>query len=87
MTDRELRGYGKINIFDRALRNFAGDERARWYISLHPAKPPEETVEVVNACVAGGQLGAFNFTGISRISGTILATAAVSTRRTASSTG
>ncbi|WEJ99153.1 MAG: radical SAM protein [Candidatus Sphingomonas phytovorans] len=61
-TDRELRGYGKIDIFDRALKNFAGDDRARWYITL-PAKPPAETVEVVDACVANGQLVAFNFYG------------------------
>lgn len=61
-TDRQLRGYGKIDIFDRALKNFAGDDRARWYITL-PAKPPEETVEVVDACVANGQMVGFNFYG------------------------
>lgn len=61
-TDRELRGYGKIDIFDRALKNFAGDDRARWYITL-PATPSEATVEVVDACVANGQLVGFNFYG------------------------
>ncbi len=61
-TDKELRGYGKINIFDRALKNFADDDRARWYITL-PATPSPETVEVVDACVANGQLVGFNFYG------------------------
>jgi hypothetical protein len=61
-TDRLLRGYGKIDIFDKALQNYAGDARVRWYITL-PANPAEETAEVVDACVANGNLVGFNYYG------------------------
>lgn len=61
-TDRALRGYGKIDIFDKALQNYSGDQRVRWYITL-PANPAEETAEVVDACVANGNLVGFNYYG------------------------
>ncbi|WP_294332969.1 radical SAM protein [uncultured Sphingomonas sp.] len=61
-NDRALRGYGKIDLFDRALDNFARDRRARWYITLPPA-PSDDTVEVVDRCVAQGHLVGFNYYG------------------------
>ena len=61
-NDRELRGYGRIDIFQRALRNFENDPRVIWYITL-PSEPRPETEEVVDECVRNGNLVGFNFYG------------------------
>lgn len=61
-SDTELRGNGKIDVFGRSLINYRNDERVIWYLTL-PATPRPETVEVVDRCVANGNLVGFNFYG------------------------
>jgi hypothetical protein len=60
--DRELRGYGKIDVFDRALANYQGDPRVVWYFSLVSGSGPD-LADVVKACVANGNMVGFNFYG------------------------
>jgi hypothetical protein len=61
-TDRELRGGGKLDVFERALENYAGDERAFWYYTVAPGHAGE-VERVVDRCVAGGNRVLFNFYG------------------------
>jgi hypothetical protein len=60
--DKELRGYGKIDVFDRALANYRADPRVVWYFSLMSGSG-SELKEVVRACVANGNMVGFNFYG------------------------
>jgi hypothetical protein len=64
-TDRELRGSGRTDVFARALRNYAGDERAFWYYALTAgaAGHPHEVDGVVQRCIDNGNRVLFNFYG------------------------
>ena len=59
-TDRQLRGGGKIDVFERALANYSGDERAFWYYTVAPGHA-NEVEGVVDRCVANGNRVLFNF--------------------------
>lgn len=61
-SDMKLRGYGKIDVFDRSLGHYRDDDRAIWYITL-PTDPPLETADVVARCVENGNYVGFNFYG------------------------
>lgn len=68
-TDRNLRGAGKLNIFDRALAAYRGDARVVWYLTL-PPNPSEDTADIVDACVDAGHLVGFNYYGdLSKLGG------------------
>lgn len=61
-TDTNLRGYGKIDVFDRGLKNFKDDPRAIWYYTTTPGNA-HEIESVVDQCVANGNYITFNFYG------------------------
>ncbi len=61
-TDTHLRGYGKIDVFDRSLKNFKDDPRAIWYYTTTPGNA-HEIESVVDQCVANGNYVTFNFYG------------------------
>lgn len=61
-SDRSLRGGGRIDVFDRALRNYRGDERAFWYYTVAPGLA-HEVEDVVARCVDNGNRVLFNFYG------------------------
>ena len=61
-TDRRLRGAGRTDVFARALRNYAGDERAFWYYTV-AAGHADEVDGVVERCIANGNRLLFNFYG------------------------
>ncbi|MER9439195.1 radical SAM protein [Mesorhizobium sp. M0618] len=61
-TDRRLRGYDRINIFERALAHYRSDPRVVWYMTL-PSSPSEQTEESVAACIENGNLVGFNYYG------------------------
>ena len=61
-NDIILRGNGRQDIFSKGLVNFKNDERAIWYITL-PSNPAPATEQVVDECVANGNLVAFNYYG------------------------
>lgn len=59
-TDRALRGNGRIDVFERALANYAGDPRAFWYYTVAPGHA-HEVEGVVERCVKNGNRVLFNF--------------------------
>jgi hypothetical protein len=61
-VDRDLRGGGKIDVFERALRNYRDDPRAFWYYTVTAGGAPE-VERVVERCVANGNAVLFNFYG------------------------
>ena len=61
-TDRRLRGGGRTDVFDRALRNYRGDPRAFWYYTVAPGHA-HQVAGVVERCVANGNRVLFNFYG------------------------
>lgn len=61
-NDRMMRGYGRIDVFQRALKNFRNDDRVIWYITL-ASDPAPETAYVVDACVDNGNMVSFNYYG------------------------
>lgn len=61
-TDRALRGGGRVDVFDRALRNYENDERAFWYYTVAPGHA-DQVDGVVERCVANGNRVLFNFYG------------------------
>ena len=61
-TDTRLRGYGRLDVFERGLRNYMGDRRAIWYYTTTPGNALE-IESVVEQCVANGNFVAFNYYG------------------------
>ncbi|GAA0460326.1 radical SAM protein [Sphingomonas molluscorum] len=61
-NDRGMRGYGRIDVFQRALSNFRNDDRVIWYVTL-PSDPLPQTAEVVDACIDNGNMVSFNYYG------------------------
>ena len=59
-TDTELRGGGRVEVFERAMENYAGDPRAFWYYTVAPGHA-HQIEPVVDRCVAGGNRVLFNF--------------------------
>jgi len=59
-TDTELRGGGRVEIFERAMENYAGDPRAFWYYTVAPGHA-HQIEPVVDRCVEGGNRVLFNF--------------------------
>ncbi|KRQ04943.1 hypothetical protein AOQ71_29290 [Bradyrhizobium manausense] len=68
-TDRRLRGYNRLDLFERSLANYRHDPRVVWYMTLPPS-PSEETEESVLACIDNGNLVGFNYYGdLDRVGG------------------
>jgi MoaA/NifB/PqqE/SkfB family radical SAM enzyme len=61
-TDRELRGGGKIDVFQRALENYKDDPRGVWYYTVTPGNA-HEIEGVVTQCIDNGNYVLFNFYG------------------------
>ena len=59
-TDSRLRGNGKQNLFEKALENYAGDDRAFWYYTVAPGHAGEVEA-VVRTCVENGNSVLFNY--------------------------
>lgn len=59
-TDKMLRGGGKLDVFERALKNYKDDPRAMWYYTTTPGNA-HEIESVVEQCVANGNYVLFNF--------------------------
>lgn len=62
LTDKLLRGGGKIDVFARALKNYRDDPRAFWYYTATPGNA-REIEAVVSRCVENGNYVLFNFYG------------------------
>jgi MoaA/NifB/PqqE/SkfB family radical SAM enzyme len=70
-TDRELRGGGKTDVFQRALKNYKDDPRGVWYYTVMPGNA-HEIESVVTQCVANGNYVLFNFYGdINKVGGAL----------------
>ena len=61
-TDTELRGYGRVSVFARALENYRKDPRVFWYYTVAPGNA-HEIETVVEQCVNNGNYVLFNFYG------------------------
>lgn len=61
-TDKKLRGGGRVDVFDKALANYAGDPRAFFYYTVAPGHS-HEVENVVARCVENGNRVLFNFYG------------------------
>lgn len=61
-TDTFLRGNGKLDVFERALKHYRNDERACWYYTTTPGNA-HEIPNVVEQCVQNGNYISFNFYG------------------------
>lgn len=59
-TDRLLRGGGKRNLFDLALKNYRDDPRAFWYYTVSPHLAGE-IESVVSRCIENGNPVIFNY--------------------------
>lgn len=59
-TDRALRGDGRVDVFEKALRNYKDDPRAFWYYTTTPGNA-HEIESVVEQCVENGNRVLFNF--------------------------
>ena len=59
-TDKTLRGGDKINIFQKALKNYKDDPRAFWYYTVGPGYA-NEVEGVVEQCIANGNNVLFNY--------------------------
>jgi len=59
-TDRRLRGYNRIDVFERALAHYRSDPRVIWYMTL-PSSPQTHTEESVAACIENENLIGFNY--------------------------
>ncbi len=60
--DTELRGGGKLDVFERALANYRDDPRAFFYYTVAPGRA-DEIAAVVERCIANGNRVLFNFYG------------------------
>lgn len=73
-TDRELRGGGRVDVFDRALANYRNDERAFFYYTVAPGHA-DQVERVVERCVDNGNRVLFNFySDLARVGGAFDAT-------------
>lgn len=59
-TDKLLRGGGKIDVFQRSLRNYRDDPRVWWYFTVS-AGNAHEVENVVRQCVENGNYIYFNY--------------------------
>ena len=59
-TDRALRGGGKVNVFQKALKNYRDDPRAFWYYTVAPGHA-HEVESVVEQCIENGNNVLFNY--------------------------
>ena len=59
-TDTCLRGGDKINVFEKALKNYRDDPRAFWYYTVAPGHA-REVEGVVEQCIANGNYVLFNY--------------------------
>ncbi len=59
-TDKYLRGSGKVDVFQKALKNYKNDPRAFWYYTVAPGLA-HEIEEVVQQCIANGNPILFNY--------------------------
>ena len=59
-TDKTLRGENKINIFQKALKNYKDDPRAFWYYTVAPGYA-HEVEAVVAQCIENGNNVLFNY--------------------------
>ncbi|MCB0586192.1 MAG: radical SAM protein [Phaeodactylibacter sp.] len=59
-TDRRLRGSGKADVFDKALKNYKDDPRAFWYYTVAPGLS-DEIERVVEQCIDNGNYVLFNY--------------------------
>lgn len=59
-TDRKLRGGGKRDLFDIALKNYRNDPRAFWYYTVSPHLA-SEIEPVVSRCIENGNPVLFNY--------------------------
>ncbi len=70
-TDRDLRGGGKANVFEKALKNYKDDPRAFWYYTLASGLA-HEIEGVVERCVANGNKVLFNYySDLARLGGAL----------------
>lgn len=61
-TDTRLRGKGKLDVFEKGLKNYKDDPRAIWYYTTTPGNA-HEIEPVVEQCVNNGNYVIFNFYG------------------------
>ncbi len=61
-TDTRMRGNGKLDVFERGLKNYKDDPRAIWYYTTTPGNA-HEIESVVEQCVDNGNYVIFNFYG------------------------
>ncbi len=61
-TDRELRGRGRVDVWQRALDNYRDDPRAFFYYTVAPGHQ-DQVESVVERCVQNGNRVLFNFYG------------------------
>ncbi|MBK7407888.1 MAG: radical SAM protein [Saprospirales bacterium] len=59
-TDKALRGQGKADIFQKALKNYKDDPRAFWYYTVAPGHA-HEVESVMEQCIANGNNVLFNY--------------------------
>jgi len=59
-ADIHLRGSGKVNVFEKALRNYHNDDRAFFYYTVTPQSEPG-IIDTVRKCVDNGNRVLFNF--------------------------
>jgi MoaA/NifB/PqqE/SkfB family radical SAM enzyme len=58
--DRDLRGGGRRDVFEEALKNYENDSRAFWYYTVTAGRA-HEIESVVDRCVANGNRVLFNY--------------------------
>lgn len=61
-TDTLLRGNGKLDVFEKGLKNYRDDPRAMWYYTTTPGNAHQIEV-VADECVNNGNYIGFNFYG------------------------
>ncbi|HFA50271.1 MAG TPA: radical SAM protein [Bacteroidetes bacterium] len=59
-TDKILRGGDKIDVFQKALKNYKDDPRAFWYYTVAPGNA-NEVEWVVERCIGNGNYILFNY--------------------------
>ena len=59
-TDRWLRGGNRVDVFERALKNYKDDPRAFWYYTVAPGMA-HEIETVVDQCIDNGNYVLFNY--------------------------
>ena len=59
-TDKMMRGSGKIDVFQKAKKNYKDDPRAFWYYTVSPGHA-RQIAGVVQECIANGNQVLFNY--------------------------